>query len=463
MRKFLRGFRIQIILRILLLSVSLYVFFSFLLPTKYYATIFVSAAVILYQVFALIRYVENTNQHLNRFLLAVKHEDFSSTFSGEKLGASFKELLDTFNEIMEKVRRTRSEKEEHYRYLQTIVHHVGIGLAAFQPDGTVELINTAAKRLLKVPRLKHIQSLKNFSQPLVDTMLSLKAGEKALVKIDSEDMELALHAAEFLLKEQKYTLVSLQNIRSELQEKEMEAWQNLIRVLTHEIMNSMTPITSMASTVLALLNSFYNPEMVKVNIDREHDHKKTIDNETLADIYGAMKTIHKRSTGLSDFVGAYRNLTLIPKPKFKIFSLEELFSRVEKLMETRLREKEIGFRWFVEPQTLELTADPGLIEQVMINLILNAIDALVDNNTEGPYIRLTGGMNETGRVIVRVTDNGPGIVKEALDNVFIPFFSTKKKGSGIGLSLSRQIMKLHKGNITVHSQPDVETVFTLKF
>jgi len=463
MSKFLRGFRTQIILRIVLLSVSLYIFFSLLLPTKYYATIIVSAVVIFYQVVALIRYVENINRHLNRFLLAVKYEDFSSTFSGEKLGASFKELFDTFNGIMETVRRTRSEKEEHYRYLQTVVHHVGIGLVAFQPDGTVELINNSARKLLKVSRLKHIQALKRFSPPLVDTMLSLKAGEKALVKIENEDMELALHAAEFLLKEQKYTLVSLQNIRSELQEKEMEAWQNLIRVLTHEIMNSMTPITSMASTVMTLLNSFYRPEAEKANINREHDRKITIDSETLADIHGAMKTIHKRSTGLSDFVSAYRNLTLIPKPGFKLFSLEELFSRVEKLMENKLKEKGIAFQWDVEPQTLELTADPGLIEQVMINLLLNAIDALADNNTKNPRINLTGGMNETGRVIIRVSDNGPGIVKEALDSVFIPFFSTRKKGSGIGLSLSRQIMKLHKGSITVHSQPDVETVFTLKF
>jgi two-component system nitrogen regulation sensor histidine kinase NtrY len=458
MHTFFRRFRIRLIARILLLSAFMVGFFSFLLPTKYYATILVTALAIIYQVYALIRYVEHTNRDLNRFLLAVKHEDFSSTFSGKELGPSFKELLDTFNDIMEKVRRSRSEKEEHYRYLQTVVQHVGIGLLVFQPDGGVELINKSARRMLKVPRLKNLQSLKNFSPPLVDTLLSLKAGEKALVKIDGEDMELALHAAEFLLKEQKYTLVSLQNIRSELQEKEMEAWQTLIRVLTHEIMNSMTPITSMASTILEMLNSHYNPDLPP-----QTGKITDIDSETLDDIYGALKTIQKRSIGLSDFVGAYRNLTLIPKPTFKIFAVEELFSRVEKLMESKLREKGIAFQWVVEPQTLELTADPGLIEQVLINLIINAIDALTENTGQEPRIRLTGTMNETGRVMLRVTDNGPGIVKEALEKVFIPFFSTRKKGSGIGLSLSRQIMKLHKGSITVSSHPDVKTEFTLKF
>jgi two-component system nitrogen regulation sensor histidine kinase NtrY len=329
---------------------------------------------------------------------------------------------------------------------------VGIGLMAFKADGSVDLINTAAKRMLKVARLKNIQSLNSFSQALVDALFSLKAGEKALVKIPDQDMELALHAAEFRLKDQKYTLVSLQNIQSELQEKEMEAWQTLIRVLTHEIMNSMTPITSMAATVIDLLNTI------------KEKSGGNIDAETIIDIAEALKTIHKRSLGLTDFVEAYRNLTLIPKPKFKIFPIHDLFGRIEKLMENKLTKKGIDFHWAVEPQSLELTADPGLIEQVLINLVLNAADAFTGfKNSNSPRIQLTANLEDNGKIVIRVTDNGPGIVKEALSKVFIPFYSTKKKGSGIGLSLSRQIMKLHKGSIMVQSDPDVETVFTLKF
>jgi signal transduction histidine kinase len=306
--------------------------------------------------------------------------------------------------------------------------------------------------MLKVARLKNIQSLSPFSPSLVDTLFSLKAGEKALVKIPDQDMELALHAAEFRLKDQLYILVSLQNIQSELQEKEMEAWQTLIRVLTHEIMNSMTPITSMAATVLGLLGSL------------KEKNGETIDAEAITDISDALKTIHKRSLGLTDFVEAYRHLTLIPKPKFKIFPINELFSRIEKLMENKLTKKGIVFQWSVEPQSLELTADPGLIEQVLINLVLNATQALDGvKNSKASRIQLTANLDDNGKIIIRVTDNGPGIVKEALSKVFIPFYSTKKKGSGIGLSLSRQIMKLHKGSIMVQSEPDAETVFTLKF
>jgi two-component system, NtrC family, nitrogen regulation sensor histidine kinase NtrY len=447
-----KRFRVQVILRIILLSATILGFFYFIMATQLYTTMLVTGFLILYQVFALVRFVERTNQYLSRFFLAIKYGDFSQTFSGKELGGSFRELVTAFDEVMDKVRQTRSEKEEHYRYLQTIVRHVGIGLMAFKADGSVDLINTAAKRMLKVARLKNIQSLTSFSPSLMDTLFSLKAGEKALVKIPDQDLELALHAAEFRLKDQKYVLVSLQNIQSELQEKEMEAWQTLIRVLTHEIMNSMTPITSMAATIIDLLSSI------------KEKNGENIDAETIIDIADALKTIHKRSLGLTDFVAAYRNLTLIPKPKFKIFPINELFSRIEKLMENKLRKKDIAFHWSVEPKSLELTADPGLIEQVLINLVLNAADAFTGvKNSNSSRLQLTASLEDNGKIIIRVTDNGPGIVKEAISKVFIPFYSTKKKGSGIGLSLSRQIMKLHKGSITVQSEPDVKTVFTLKF
>jgi two-component system nitrogen regulation sensor histidine kinase NtrY len=364
---------------------------------------------------------------------------------------------------MKKTQQTRFEKQEHYHYLQTILHHVGIGLMTFREDGEVDLVNKTAKRLLKAARLKNIKSLRESNPPLVDTLFSLKAGEKALVKIDNGEMELVIHAAEFRLKDHKYTLVSLQDIQGELQEKEMEAWQTLIRVLTHEIMNSMTPITSMAATVIDLLKSIYGQEAQGTQRTDKPVDPDTAD--TVADIEMALKTIHKRSLGLTEFVGAYRNLTLIPKPNFKVFPVEELFARVEKLMEQKFRESNILLHWSVEPQTLELTADPGLIEQVLINLLLNAVDALQGANAhqKEPGVEMTGGLDEIGRVLIRVTDNGPGIVAEAQNKVFIPFFTTKKKGSGIGLSISRQIMKLHKGSIMVHSIPDERTVFTLKF
>lgn len=453
----LKRFRAQVITRVLVLSLSIFALFYLLLETNLYATIFISGIFIIYQVYSLIRCVEKTNSHLSRFLIAVKHGDFSRTFTGKELGPSFRELTDLFNDVMGKIQKTRSEKEEHYRYLQTVLHHVGIGLITFREDGEVDLINQAARRLLNVVSLKNIKSLKGFSETLVDMFFSLKAGEKALVKVETPEMELMIRAAEFRLHDQQFTLVSLQNIQSELQEKEMEAWQTLIRVLTHEIMNSMTPITSMAATVIDLLSPLQEKE------EQISKGVESFDWETIGDISNALKTIHKRSQGLTEFVSAYRNLTLIPNPKFRLFPIEELFSRVEQLMEVTFRESGVPLRWSVEPRTLELTADPALMEQVLINLLLNAVDAFRNGAQQSPRVEMAAGLDEIGRVVIRVEDNGQGIVREALAKVFIPFFTTKKTGSGIGLSLSRQIMKLHNGSISVHSVPDEETVFTLKF
>ncbi|MCP4146201.1 MAG: ATP-binding protein [bacterium] len=453
---FYKKFRFQVVFRVLLLVLSIYAFVLILLQSKLYATIFVVACIIIYQVYALISLMEKSNRDLSRFLQAVKHDDFSRSFSGNELGRSFNDLITAFNDVMEKLKQTRSEKEEHYRYMQTIVHHVGIGLIAFRTDGTVELLNSAAKKMLKLPALKNIKSLEKVSPPLVKSLFSLKAGQKALVKIGSDEMVLALHAAEFRLKERSFTLVSIQDIQSELQEQEMEAWQKLIRVLTHEIMNSMTPISSMTATIIDLLNPFYDKNGTV--------SPAAIDPETIDDIQGAMKTIHKRSLGLTHFVSAYRNLTLIPEPLFKVFPVEELFSRIENLMQNKVKENGILMEWSVEPDSLEVTADHGLLEQVLINLVLNAVDALAATRASRQlHIRMCAALDASGRVNITVSDNGQGIVKEALKKVFVPFFTTKKKGSGIGLSLSRQIMKLHKGSMHVQSTPDIETIFTLKF
>ncbi|MDH5468630.1 MAG: ATP-binding protein [Candidatus Aminicenantes bacterium] len=448
-----KSFRVNCIIRILLLGATLCGFFYFLFKTTLYAALFIIGILIIYQIYSLINYIEKTNRDLTRFFQSIEYSDFSQTFKNNKLGSSFDALNKAFTEVMNAFRKTRSEKEEHYRYLQTVVQHVGIGLIAFQPDGEVELVNTAAKRLLKVPRLKNINSLESLSKPLVDTLFRLKPKEKALVKLENnnEPLHLSLYATEFKLRGQKYSLVSIQNIHSELEEKEIEAWQRLIRVLTHEIMNSVTPIASLASTINELIQErFESPEFEKEKAS-----------ESSNDIYQALHTIQKRSQGLLHFMDAYRNLTLLPKPKFHIFSVNELFTRVEKLMQSHIAEKAVSFKTHIEPQGLELIADPELMEQVLINLLLNALQAV--EGQKNAKIELSGSLDERGRIIIQVIDNGPGIPQENLEKIFIPFFSTKEGGSGIGLSLSRQIMRLHKGSISVHSEPNVNTVFTLLF
>ncbi len=448
-----KGFRINCIIRVLLLSASILLFLYLLFQTSLYTAIFIIGITIIYQIYALIHYVEKTNRDLARFFQSIKYADFSVTFKEKGFGSSFNALKAAFTEVVNAFRKARTEKEEHYRYLQTVVQHVGIGLIVFQPDGEVELINTAAKRLLKISHLKNIKSLESFSHPLVEALHRLRPKESSLIKVEdnNEVLHLALYATDFKLGGQKFSLVSLQNIHSELEEREMDAWQKLIRVLTHEIMNSITPIASLASTINELVEESY----------KGMSKQRESDTESMDDIQQALKTIQKRSQGLLHFVDAYRNLTLIPKPNFQIFQIKELFARVEKLMQADFTNRAVEFNCRIEPQGLELTADPELIEQVLINLLLNALQAV--DRKKNARIDLDARLDGRGKLIMQVIDNGSGIEKENIEKIFIPFFSTKEGGSGIGLSLSRQIMRLHKGTISVHSEPNVRTVCTLLF
>ncbi|MFQ5648622.1 MAG: PAS domain-containing sensor histidine kinase [bacterium] len=449
-----KRFRVVVMTRVLILSASLYLFIHLLfgMETRLYATILIVALTIAYQIHGLIHYVEKTNRDLNRFLMTIKHEDFSQIFLGGGLGSSFDELKRAFNDVIQKFQQARAEKEEHFRYLQTVVQHVAIGLIAFRSDGKVALFNTAAKKLFRKPALRNIKDLEGVSKLLTRTLLGMHSGQKALVKIhdQNEILQLSISATEFRLREQNYTLVSLQNIHSELEEQELDAWQKLIRVLTHEIMNSVTPIASLASTLNELVNSQGN-----------RPASEALSAESRCDLQGGLKTIQKRSEGLLHFVNAYRNLTKIPVPDLKIFPVQEVFEHIQQLMREEIGEDSIAVSSQVLPTNLELTADRELLEQILINLLKNAIQAL-QGRPQGK-ISLFSRIDERGRIIIQICDNGPGIPPELHDKIFIPFFTTKEGGSGIGLSLSRQIMRLHRGTLSVHSRPDDGTVFTLRF
>ena len=436
-----------------MLCLSAFLLIYLLTATSFIATPFIVALLIVAQIYSLIHFVQKTNRDVARFFDSIRYSDFSQSFRSNVKGSSFEDLNHAFADVIEQFRKTRSEKEEHYRYLQIVIQHVGVGLIAFTPDGSVDLMNAAAKRLLKVNNLQNISDLGALSTPLVDALRNIKAGENMLVKLlsDNELLQLSIYATEFKMRENHYTLVSLSNIQNELEEREMEAWQNLIRVLTHEIMNSVTPIVSLSSTASNLL------------MDSVVDGKdgQEIDKDRLNDAKGALDTIWKRSEGLLHFVDDYRNLTRIPIPNFQLINLSGLFSRVQKLFAERLQLRKIRFSFSVEPSNLEVTADPDMVEQVLINLILNSITAV--SNSREPSITLAGKTDSRGGILIQVMDNGHGIPEELQEKIFIPFFTTRKEGSGIGLSLSRQIMRAHRGNITVRSTPNTETVFTLKF
>lgn len=407
------------------------------------------------QSWSLIRYLERTNRDLTRFLEAIRYADFAQSFTTPGLGRSFDQLHQAFSDVIKEFHKSRSEKEESNRYLQTVIQHLGTGLLAFRPDGTVDLVNQAARKLLRLAEIRHLRSLTAISPELTETLLRLRPGEKALIRLHAaeEPVQLAIYATEFKLRDQQLKLVSLQDIYGELEQQETEAWQKLTRVLTHEIMNSMTPIASLAATAQDLVKGLNRPG--------PETGGTADDQERLQDVSEAVETIHRRSLGLMDFVQAYRNLALLPKPRFQIIPVQELFRRVETLMQSAFLRHQILFRQAVDPESLELTADPSLVEQVLINLLLNAVDAV--QGRPAPRIELKATLNNRGRVLIKVIDNGPGVAAEAKEKIFIPFFTTKSHGSGIGLSFSRQVMHLHKGAIILRSEPDVETSFTLRF
>jgi nitrogen fixation/metabolism regulation signal transduction histidine kinase len=419
-----------------------------------YATTAIVGIIIILQIAALLRYIEKSNRDLTRFLESIRYSDFSQSFSGRPKGSSFDELNIAFENVIIEFKKARVEKEEQYRYLQTLVQHVGLGIISFDQNGQIDLINYAAKKLLNVTYLNNINSLETFSRSLVEGLKSIRTGEKKLIRVDdhNEPLTLAIYATEFKIPNRIITIISMQNIESELAEQEMEAWQKLIRVMTHEIMNSVTPIASLASTINNLI-VHSDRDLPEIDSDRKIEIRN--------DIQDAAAVIEKRSRGLLHFVDAYRNLTRIPKPEFKIFPVRELLDRIAQLMKEQIEKKKIKLTITVKPESLELTADPELVEQVLINLLINAIRAVeMVSNSE---IEFDSKLDDRGRVLISIKDNGHGISDKIRDKIFTPFFTTRSDGSGIGLSLSRQIMRLHNGSIGVSSSPGAGATFTMRF
>ena len=448
-----KHFRTHLVLRIIGIIITIGLLFYLLFSHHFNITPILLLIVIILQVVSLIKYLERTNRYLTTFLESIRYSDFTRSFQIQGLGSAYDGLKDAFNNVIEDFQKIRAEKQANYHYLQNVIQHIGIALIAFKPNGEVILVNNAAKKLFRIFKIRNIADLNQFSEGLAKLLPKMKSGQKDLIKVQIEDdfLQLVVSAKEFILGGLNVSLVSIQNIQAELETQELEAWQKLIRVLTHEIMNSITPISSLSATVNSMLDG----------IDTTDNKPQEIDDETVIDIQDALRTIHRRSNGLIHFVETYRNLTKIPKPDFTIFPLKQLLDNVENLMKDQMEKSNIDFSISLEPDTLYLTADEELIEQIIINLLKNSIQAM--GNQEKKVISIKAYIGLRGRILIQVIDNGPGILQDVIDKIFIPFFTTKSNGSGIGLSLSRQIMRMHGGTITVASELDKETVFTLRF
>jgi len=406
--------------------------------------------IIIGQLYELFRFTSQTNRKLTRFLESVKYSDFISGFTSDnKLGKSFRELNVAFNEVLEAFRKARSEKEEHWQYLNTIVQQVRTGILSFDAEGNIQLINANAKRFVGIANIKNINELEKQNNKLYHAIQDVQPGKSTLYKSGSEFL-LTLQATELRIRGNTVKLVTLQNIQTELQRQELEAWQNLTRVLRHEIMNSITPISSLTSTLREILDH----ELVRKD---QHYELKT---EGAEDLRDGLETIENRSKGLIKFIDAYREYTSLPQPKLKTILVHTMIEKVSQLLKSEFKKTDTQLITHCDSEYLTVLADEEMIEQVLINLIKNAIEA--NHQNENGIIEVNATYTENA-VLITVSDNGPGIIHEAIDRIFVPFFTTKKTGSGIGLALSRQIMQMHNGSLTVVSEPDVKTTFTLRF
>lgn len=439
--------------RVVLLAISILAFGYFLFDQKIYFLAIAFLFITLFQVRLLVKIIESSNNNMASFLDAIKFDDLSSTFKTDSADPAIQRLHQEMNEAIVKLRYSRQERDSEYLFYKNIVLHVGIGLIIFKEEtGKIEIFNSAARRLLKINRAETVHDLAEVSETLVNVFTRLRTGGRELLrlKVGEDFIQLSVYAIELTLRGENLKLISIQNIQSELEEKEMEAWQNLVRVLTHEIMNSVTPISSLAGIV---------EDEIKIHL--RDNEEKPLQKDQLADIHLSLQTISKRSEGLIHFVKEFRSLTHIPKPKPEIIRVSTLFDEVAMLHKKELSEKNIRLECDVEPADISINADKIMIEQVLINLFKNAIQAFDDGGDK--LITLRAYHNEKMRPVISVKDNGTGIDPEALEKIFIPFFTTKKTGSGIGLSLSRQIMRQHQGSLTVKSTVGEGTEFKMRF
>jgi len=441
-----KSFRINCMLRILFIVINLYVFFYLCFKTDFYATTFITGLLPIFQIYGLFHYISKTNRFLVRAFESIKYDNFSEKINTPITDSFFKELCDELNLIIERFQKNRIEREQQFQYLKAIIHQTGMGLISVKSNGEINLINKTARVILKIPHFKHIKQLETVNKNFSDLLMKMKTGEKEAFNYSDNgtSIQFAVYARDINLKDEQYKLFTIQNIQKELEEKEMDAWKKLIRVLSHEIMNSITPISSLAATANLLITK-----------------KEKMNPSDTDDLRQALFTIEKRSQGLMQFVQNYRRFARIPAPNFQIFTVAALFKRIENLTQNQLKQESVQFIISIKPENLQIKADPDLIEQVMLNLMTNAIEAL--NETDQPKIQLIAEINDKSNMIISVTDNGCGIEPEVLSKVFIPFFTTKPEGSGIGLSLSRQIMRLHGGSIRMESEPGVQTISSIVF
>jgi len=437
----------NILIRVVLLMITISGF-AFLLANSYFTYVIVVLPIIIYQVVDFFKFHLKQQAEVEQFVESVHYRDFSRHFDVKHAPDDLKPLRKGFNEINTTFKVISKEKEMQYYYLQKILELVDTGILSYEHStGNIAWMNDGFKKMFGIPYLKTIHSMSRRDEPFYKEILSIRPGEQKVCKVTSDKsaFKVLLSATAFQTGEKVYKLIAFQNVNEALDETEAQAWKKLLSVMTHEIMNSVAPISSLADTLKNRLLS----------------GKQTSNHTPFEDLELGIDTIKRRSEGLLKFAETYRNLNKITTLNLKKIYIWDLFESIHNLMQPTLEQKNIELEIILKDPDIMLEADTNLIEQVLINLVVNAIEAVKDK--QDARIILSAYFSANNKVIIKVSDNGIGMPADIMDKIFIPFFSTRKTGSGIGLSLCKQIMMLHKGNVHVSSAEGEGTSFFLHF
>lgn len=444
-----KPFEWDILLRVILLFVVLAAA-SFLLVKELYVYFILLLPIVGYQVYDFYRFHKIAETEVEQFVESIHYRDFSRNFNVQDAPHELQQLRKGFNDINSTFKLITKEKETQFQYLQKILELVDTGILSYETQtGEVVWMNESLKKMLLVPYLKTIHSLEKRDALLYEQLITIKAGNNSIVTVHQEknSLRVLVSATAFQTDGKLFKLIAFQNVNEALDETESKAWQRLLSVMTHEIMNSVAPISSLADTL---------HHRLQASVKELDQNSGLVDDLTIG-----IDTIKKRSEGLLKFTEVYRNLNKVTKPNLKEVYVRDLFENMHNLMEPTLVQKNIELEIILKDPALVIELDHNLIEQVLINLIINAMDAVKE--ATDPRITLSAIALPNKKMVIKVVDNGMGMSEEVKNNIFIPFFSTKKNGSGIGLSLCKQIMMLHKGNITVQSVEGKGTAFALRF
>ena len=442
-------------LRVVLLTSTLIGLSAAVAAPGYHGITVVLAMAAAIMLFEFNDFAGKTNTEIVRFLEAARYGDFSRNFDVADAGAKFGGLSLAFGDIMRRFQTSRQEQEEKLRHLKSLTEHIPVPLLSLHSDGRIQLHNAAARRLFTGVEVNRIENLDAFGKDFSEGIGNLEPGGRRLVNFSHDGMNRQLTAlmTKIVTGTLSEKLISMQDIQSELDNVQLQAWQDLVKVLTHEIMNSITPIASLAKTARDLVDDVRDSMNADAGIEPVMDG--------FDDVRRAVDTVARRSNGLMQFVQSYRSLALLPAPENRMVAVSDSFRRIKELLGGHWAAKGIGFTTYIEPANLALFADPDLVEQMLINLLQNAEQAL--DSSGKPQITLSGRINQRGHIVLEVADNGPGVPAEIANKVFMPFFTTKTNGSGVGLALIRQIMMAQGGSVAVSGSETGGAKFTLVF